>query len=188
MDEQSMMNQEQAVMMGRTAFMAQDNPMNTLLLEKLDTERLLQKTELSLQGLDSDENGKTQQVCRPLLNREGAMNMRRYQEAQVNNVTQMSNFEEEQSRVLTEELALDVATDLLFSKKRYNIDNTHTDLTAIRTIVCDPAFSCNMAAMDNGIKQMLRKTTIESSINVQGQSPKGKGGGVMSMLGMGRKN
>jgi len=49
------------------------------------------------------------------------------------------------------------------------------------------AWSCCMGAMDNGMRQMIKKTSIETTINTQGQGMKSTKGGLGSILGFGRK-
>lgn len=184
-EDSDLMDRQSALMNSRVGYSQQDpNAMNTLLLEKLDVDRLLDKVELDLQGLEYDSKGNLVQVCEPLMNKEGARSVKRMMMAQVNNVNQMSNYEEDQVRVMIEELALDLVEDVIFNKVRYGVKNTDTNLTAIRQIAISPGFAVAMGAMENGLRQMLKKTTVETSVNVQGQTKQsgGKGGGIFGLF------
>ena len=185
MNEQDILNQQNAIAMGRTAYMTQDNNMNTLLLELLNVERILDKVELELQGKEYDENGNIKQVCEPLCNKEGAATVKRLMLSMVNNVVQMSNFEEEQIRVMTIELGCDMVEILTFNKHRFEIKNPKA-MSSIIDVALTNDFACAMGSMDNGMRQMLKKTTMETTINTQGNAMKtGKGGvgGLLKSLG-----
>lgn len=186
MDEQDIMNQQNAIAMGRTAYMTQDTNMNTLLLELLNVDKLLDRIELELQGLEYDEEGKTKVRCEPLCNKEGAANIKRLMLSMVNNVIQMSNFEEEQIRVMTIELGCDLVEVLTFNKVRYGITSPKA-ITSIIDVVLSNDFACAMGSLENGMRQMLKKTTMETTINTQGNQMKAGKGGPLSLLGIGRK-
>jgi len=186
MDEQDIMNQQNAIAMGRTAYMTQDNNMNTLLLELLNVEKLLDKIELELQGLEYNEKGELEQRCEPLCNKEGSATVKRLILSMVNNVVQMSNFEEEQIRVMTIELGNDMVEILTFNKTRFNIKNPKA-ITSIIDVSLTNCFSCAMGSLDNGMRQMLKKTTMETTINTQGNQMKTGKGGIGSLLKLGGK-
>jgi len=185
--QQQSMNQDAALAMGRTAYMTQDNAgINTLLSELTDTEKDIYETELLLQGIKINDKGEQEQACHPLCNKEGAANMIRIMRAQVGNVMQMSNLEEEQIRVMTQELAQDMIEDLTFNKKRYGIIHPKA-VSTIVDLISWKAFACGMQALENGTRRMLRGTTMETTINTQGQAMKTGKGGLGSILGLGRK-
>jgi hypothetical protein len=187
MDEQDIINQQNAIAMGRTAYMTQDNSnMNTLLLELLNVDKLLDRIELELQGLEYDEKGKLVKRCEALCNKEGAANIKRLMLSMVNNVIQMSNFEEEQIRVMTIELGCDLVEVLTFNKVRYEITSPKA-ITSIIDVVLSNDFACAMGSLENGMRQMLKKTTMETTINTQGNQMKAGKGGIGSLLGLGRK-
>ena len=192
MDEQQFaqqgMNQDAAVMMGRTAMMTQDTgEYNSLLSQLLDIQKDIAETELNLQGLRTNEEGKIEQYAEPKLNKLGAANVIMLMKSMVSQVTAMSNFEEEQVRVLTIELGDDLIEHLTFNKLRYNMTAPKA-LADIENIITNKAFSVGMMAKDNGLRQLLRKNIMETTINAQGNPMKGgKGGGIGSLLGLGRK-
>lgn len=189
MDEQDIMNQQSALAMGRTAYMNQDSTgINTLLNDLTNVDVVIDEVELLLQGKSiNPETGKEEQTCTPLLNKEGAANMRRFMKSLTSRIVLMSNLEEEQIRIMTLELGYDMVEDLTFNKVRYEIKHPKAIATII-DLVLDNAFACAMSAMENGTRKMLRGTTMETTINTQGQSLKtGKGGGLGSIFGLGRK-
>jgi len=103
----------------------------------------------------------------------------------VNNVVQMSNFEEEQIRVMTIELGCDLVEILTFNKVRFEIKSPKA-ITSIIDVAVTNSFACAMGSMDNGMRQMLKKTTMETTINTQGnQMRAGKGGigGILKGIG-----
>lgn len=181
MDEQDILNQQNAIAMGRTAYMTQGNDMNTLLLELLNVEKLLDKIELELQGKEYDEEGKLSQACEALCNREGAATVKRLMLSMVNNVVQMSNFEEEQIRVMTMELGCDMVEILTFNKEKFEIRNKKA-ITSIIDVALTNNFACAMGSLENGMRQMLKKTTMETTINTQGNAMKTGKGGIGGIL------
>ena len=186
MDEQSMMNQDQAIMMGRTSYASQDNSgISTLLSQLTNVEPDIREIELLLQGKIMNK-GKIEQVSNPLCNKEGAFNMTRMMRAMVSQVMLMSNLEEEQVRVMAEELGYDVVEDLTFNKVRYEIIQPRAISTIVNIIVMK-SIECGMSAMDNGTRQMLKKSIIETTINTQGTGMKAGKGGIGALLGLGRK-
>ena len=190
MDEQDMMNQQAALAMGRTAYMGQDTQgINTLLNDLTNVDIVLDEVELILQGQVIDtETGKPKQVSEPLLNREGAARMRTLMRALTSRIVLMSNYEEQQVRVMTIELGNDLVEILTFNKVAYEMKHPKA-LAIIEQLVISTAFACAMSAMENGTRKMLRGTTMETTINTQGQSLKtGKGGGLGSLIGLGRKS
>ena len=184
MEEQDIMNQQNAIAMGRTAYMTQDNNMNTLLLELLNVDKLLDKIELELQGLEYDSEGKLNKACSPLCNKEGAATIKRLMLSMVNNVVQMSNFEEEQIRRMTIELGCDMVEILTFNKQRFAIVNPKA-ITSIIDVTLTNDFACAMGSLENGMRQMLKKTTMETTINTQGNQMKTGKGGIGSLLKLG---
>lgn len=181
MDEQDIMNQQNAITMGRTAYMTQENNMNTLLLELLDVDKLLDKIELELQGLERDQEGNLKEVCQPLCNKEGAATVKRLMLSMVNNVVQMSNFEEEQIRVMTIELGCDMVEVLTFNRHKFQINNRKA-ITSIIDVALTNNFACAMGSLENGMRQMLKKTTMETTINTQGNAMKSGKGGIGGMV------
>jgi hypothetical protein len=182
MEEQDIMNQQNAIAMGRTAYMTQENNMNTLLLELLNVENLLNKIELELQGKEETETGEIKKVCEALCNKEGAATVKRLMLSMVNNVVQMSNFEEEQIRVMTIELGCDMVEILTFNKHNFEITNRKA-ISSIINVALTNDFACAMGSLENGMRQMLKKTTMETTINTQGNSMRGgKGGGAGGLI------
>lgn len=181
LSEQDILNQQNAIAMGRTAYMTQDNNMNTLLLELLNVERLLDKIELELQGKEYNEEGKLEVVCEPLCNKEGAATVKRLMLSMVNNIVQMSNFEEEQIRVMTIELGCDMVEILTFNKHKFEIHNPKA-ISSIIDVALTNDFACAMGSLENGMRQMLKKTTMETTINTQGNQMKSGKGGIGGIL------
>ena len=181
LSEQDILNQQNAIGMARTAYMTQDTNMNTLLLELLNVKELLDKIELELQGKEYDENGSLKEVCEPLCNKEGAATVKRLMLSMVNNVVQMSNFEEEQIRVMTIELGCDLVEILTFNKVRFEIESPKA-ITSIIDVAVTNSFACAMGSMDNGMRQMLKKTTMETTINTQGNQMRAGKGGIGGIL------
>lgn len=189
MDEQEQMDIDRAMMMAKIGYQTQDiSGVNTLLKELTDVEPHIIRVEQLLQGQGLDENGNIVTVCEPLCNKEGAANMGRMMRAMVSQVMLMSNLEEDQIRVMAEELGYDVVEDLTFNKVRYGIIYPRA-MATITDIVTMSAMECGMSALNNGTRQMLRKSIMETTINTQGQGISGgkKGGGVLGLLGIGRK-
>ena len=181
------MNQDAAIMMGRTAMMTQDSQeYNSLLSQLLDIQKDISEIELNLQGLRTNEEGNIEQYTEPKLNKIGAANIIQLMRSMVSQVTAMSNFEEEQVRVLTIELGDDLVEHLVFNKLRYNMTAPKA-LADIENIVTNKAFAVGMMAKDNGLRQLLRKNIMETTINAQGNSMKSGKGGIGALLGMGRK-
>lgn len=189
MDEQGMMNHEAAVTMGRTAYMVQNNnEYDSLLKDLLDVQKEIYEIELNLQGLRINDEGNIEQYTEPKCNQIGAVNIVMLMKSMISNVVSMSNFEEDQIRILTIELGDDLVENLTFNKVRYEIKHPKA-ISDIVDIVTIKAFACGMMAKDNGLRLMLRKNMMESTINTQGQGIKsGKGGGLGAILGLGRKN
>lgn len=187
MDEQSMMNQDQAFTAGRTAYMSQDNAgINTLLSELTDVEPILEDVKMQLLGQSYDNEGNPIKSSDPLCNKEGAYNILRMMRPMVSKVMLMSNLEEDQIRIMTEELGYDVVEDLTFNKVRYEIKHPKA-ITTIANLVVMIALEAGFSAKDNGTRKMLRGTTMETTINTQGQQMKTGKGGLGSILGLGRK-
>jgi hypothetical protein len=189
MDPQTeLIQQDQAITMGRAAYINQDNSgINTLLNDLTNVELDIEEVELLLQGMRLDPAGKEIKMCEPLCNKEGSSNVTRLMRAMVGRITLMSNFEEDQIRILIEELANDMVEDLTFNKVRYGITYPKA-ITTIVDLVSMKCFACGMSAKDNGTRKMLRGTTMETTINTQGAGLQTrKGGGIGSLLGLGRK-
>jgi hypothetical protein len=191
MDEQQFaqqgMNQDAAIMMGRTAMMTQDSQeYSSLLSQLLDIQKDISEIELNLQGLRTNDEGKIEQYTEPKLNKVGAANIIQLMRSMVSQVTAMSNFEEEQVRVLTIELGDDLVEHLTFNKLRYNMTAPKA-LADIENIVTNKAFAVAMMAKDNGLRQLLRKNIMETTINAQGNSIKSGKGGIGALLGMGKR-
>lgn len=186
MDEQQQMDQDRAIMMGRQAYAMQDNAgINTLLNDLTNVDPDIQEVEYLLQGKRMGKKG-LEEYCDPLCNKEGAANCTRLMRAMVGRIMLMSNLEEDQIRILTQELGFDIVEDLTFNKVRYEIKYPKA-ISTIVDLITMKAFACGMSAMDNGTRKMLRGTTMETTINTQGQGISGKKGGVMGLLGLGRK-
>jgi predicted hydrocarbon binding protein len=188
MDEKEMMNYQAAAVMGRTAYMTgQNNEINTLLSELTNPEQDIYEVELSLKGVEIDENGNKKQVSEPLLNDKGVANMIKLMRSMVSRVMYMSNLEEDQIRIMTQELGEQIVSDLVFHKVEYQIKDFN-DMTTIRTIITYKAFESGMAALENGFRRFLKSGIVETTINTQGNPMKGgKGGGLGSLLGFGKK-
>lgn len=185
MDEQAMMASDQAMMMGRTAYMTQTQDYDSLLKDLTDVQKDIWETELSLQGLRQNDEGKIEVYNEPKCNKIGAASIIQLMKAMVSTVTSMSNFEEDQVRVLTIELGDDLVENLTFNRIRYNIIHPKA-IADIVDIVTMKAFSVGMMAKDNGLRQLLRKNIMETTINTQGQGLKmGKSGGIKGLLGLG---
>lgn len=189
MDEQqfqSVMNQQdQALMMGRTAYMQQSNENESLLRDLTDVQKDISETELSLQGLRLNDEGVIESYNEPKCNKIGAASIIQLMKAMVSTVTAMSNFEEDQIRILVIELGDDLVENLTFNKVRYEIVHEKA-ISDIVDIVCDKAFSVGMMAKDNGLRQLLRKNIMETTINAQGSNMKMGKGGLGSILGLGK--
>lgn len=187
MDEQEAFNQQAGLMMGRSAYQVSgSNEINSLLSELTDPEKEIYEVELSLKGLEVNEDGKKVRVTTPLLNDKGAANMIRLMRSMLNRVTYVSNLEEEDIRALVVELAYAIQDDLIMHKKDYEIRDT-TDMTTIRTIITYKAFEAGMSALDNGFRRFLKQGIVETTINTQGNQIKAGKGGIGSILGMGKK-
>lgn len=186
--ETNMYNRDAAMQMGRTAYMVNDkNELNTLLNDLTDVEPDIKEVEELLQGKKVNVLGEVTQTCEPLCNSEGAANMVRLMKAMVGRITLMSNFEDEQVRIMVEELGADIIEDLTFNKVRYEIKHPKA-ISTIVDLVLMKAFACGMSAMENGTRRMLRGTTMETTINTQGMGMGGKkSGGLGSILGLGTK-
>jgi hypothetical protein len=186
MDDQDMMNQQAAVQMARANYQSMDNnSINTLLAELTDVDTSIDEIELLLQG-KIIKNGEEVVTCEPLCNKEGAANMRRFLKAFVSRIMLMSNFEDEQIRRITEEIGYDVIEDLTYNKLRYGIKHPKA-IATISDLVINNGFACLMSALENGLRKMLRSTTVETTINTQGQGVKSGKGGIGALLGLGRK-
>jgi len=187
MEEQDMLNQQAGIMMGRSAYqVSSSSEINSLLSELTDPEKEIYEVELSLKGLEINEDGKKERVTQPLLNDKGVANMIRLMRAMLNRVTYVSNLQEEDIRALVVQLAYAVQDDLIMHKKDYDIKDT-TDMTTIRTIITYKAFEAGMSALDNGFRRFLKTGIVETTINTQGNQMKTGKGGIGSILGLGKK-
>ncbi len=192
MDEQAFaqqsMNQDAAMIMGRSAYMNQDDrALNTLLNDLTDVDTVLDSMELLLQGVKIDPtNGTPRQVAEPLCNHIGAANSIRQLRSLLTRVVLMSNFEEEQVRVITQEIGFDMVEDLTFNRIRYGIIHPKAISTIINLTLTN-GFANAMSAMDNGTRQMLKKAVIETTVNAQGNQMKAGKGGIGSLFGFGKK-
>lgn len=185
-DELDLMNQQAAVNMGRASYMSQDTSINTLLSELTNPEQQIYEVELSLKGLALNEKGEKIKVSEPLLNDEGVANMIRHIRSMVNRTMFMSNITEEQVSQLTIELGWVISTDLIRNKVRYEVIDKNR--STIVSIILYPSFESANAALENGFRRFLKSGIIETTINTQGNQIKGgKGGGVMGLLGLGKK-
>jgi hypothetical protein len=188
MDEQDILNQQIGAQMSRAGYsVTSNNEINSLLSELTNPEQEIYEVEKSLKGIDIDENGKEIRKTEPLLNNKGVANMIRLMRSMLNRVMFMSNLEEIDVRNLVMELSYQIQDDLIMHKKDYDIKDV-TDMTTIRTIISYKAFEAGMTALDNGFRRFLKQGIIETTINTQGQGLKtGKGGGIGSILGLGKK-
>jgi len=189
MDEmQQQFNNEAALTMARTGYMNQNtNEINSLLSELTNPEQQIYEVELSLKGLGQDSEGKQIRVSEPLLNDEGVANMIRLIRSMVSRVMFVSNLTEEQIGKLTVELGWLISKDLVMNKLKYNVKEK--DRSTIVTIILYPSFQSGNAALENGFRRFLKSGIIETTINTQGQGmgKTSKGGGISSLLGLGRK-
>jgi hypothetical protein len=183
--EMDLINQQAGLSMAaRTAYMTDQSEINSLLAELTNPEQDIYEVELSLKGVEVNSKGEKIQVTEPLMNDKGVANMLRLMRAMVSRVMFMSNFDDEQVRVLTRELGEEIVKDLVFHKVDYGIKD-FTQMTTIRTIVTYKAFESGMAALDNGFRRFLKSGIIETTINTQGNQLKsGKGGGIGGIMGL----
>lgn len=189
MSETDMLNQQSALRMGLANYSNTNNDgINTLLNDLTNVTGDIDEVELLLQGKRVGLKGQEEVVCEALCNKEGAVNMARLMRSMVGRIMLMSNLEEDQIRLLTEELGYDIVEDLTLNKVRYGIIHPKA-MSSIVDLVLTKCFSCGMSAMENGTRRMLRGTTMETTINTQGNSIKGGkgGGGIMGLLGVGKK-
>lgn len=187
MTEQEAMNQQAALRMGMANYQnTNSDGINTLLNDLTNVDNDILEAELLIQGKRLNMKGEEELVCQPLCNKEGAINMGIFMRSMVGRIMLMSNLEEDQIRILAEELGDNIIMDLTLNKKKYGITDTN-NISKIRSIINWKAFSCAMSAMENGTRRMLRGTTMETTINTQGNAMKaGKGSGIMGLL-TGRK-
>ena len=188
MDEQEAMNQSAAFQMARANYMSgSSNDINSLLEKLTNPELQIQEVELRLKGKKINEKGEEVQVSEPLLNDEGVANMIVLIRSMVNQVMFMSNLTEEQVAKLTEELGWDIIKDLINNKIKYEVKEHNR--SKIVSIILYPSYESANSALENGFRRFLKSGIIETTINTQGNpmGKQGKGGGVMGLLGLGRK-
>jgi hypothetical protein len=184
-EESDLMNQQAALNMARSNYMANDNNINTLLSELTDPDKQIYEIELRLKGKAQNELGEIVKVSEPLLNEEGVANMVRLVQSMVSRVMFMSNLTDEQVGKLTIELGWVISTDLIRNKIKYNVKDK--DRSTIVTLILYPSFESANAALENGFRRFLKSGIIETTINTQGNPMKSGKGGIGSLLGIGRK-
>lgn len=183
MDEQQLMNEQNAFQMARTNYMNSDpNGLNSLLSELTNPEQDIYEVELSLKGMEIDSKGNKVKVSEPLLNDKGVANMIRLMRSMVSRVMFMSNLEDDQIRILTQELGESIVSDLVMHKVEYEIKDFES-MTTIRTIVTYKAFESGMSALENGFRRFLKSGIIETTISTQGNQMKGGKGGPLQGIG-----
>lgn len=187
MTDQEAMNQQAAFQMARANYMSgTSNDLNSLLEKLTNPEQQIMEVELRLKGKRINDDGKEEQVSEPLMNDEGVANMIILIRSMVNQVMFMSNLTDEQIAKLTEELGWDIIKDLINNKIKYNVANHNR--SKIVSIILYPSYESGNSALENGFRRFLKSGIIETTINTQGNPMKaGKGGGVMGLLGLGRK-
>jgi len=188
MDEQDMMNQQLAGQMARANYMSgSSNDINSLLEKLTNPENAIGEIELRLKGKKINEKGEEVQVSEPLMNDEGVANMIVLVRSMVNQVMFMSNLTEEQISNLIMELGWDIIKDLINNKKKYEVKEHNR--SKIVSIILYPSYEAANSALENGFRRFLKSGIIETTINTQGNpvGKTGKGGGVMGLLGLGRK-
>jgi len=184
-DTERYIQQEAAYKLGQTSYMQQSNSeLNSLLAELTDPEQELEELELSLKG-QKIEKGKAITVTEPLLNNKGVANMLRFTKSMVSKVMYMSNLEEDQIRIMTIELGMEIIVDLVMHRLDYEIKD-FSKMSTIRTLVTYKAFEAGMSSLENGHRKFLKNSLIETTIHTEGQMS-GKKGALSSLLNLGRK-
>jgi len=187
MDEQTALNQETAAMMARTAYMSQENQgINSLLSDLLDTQRDIKDVEMRLRGQDYDEKGEIIQVVEPLMNDEGIYHVITQLTGLVSKVVYMSDLEEEQIRIMVYETLADLNSQLTINKLKWGLKTPLVHSTII-DVVLNKSMAGGFSALNNGMKKLVRGVSVETTINTQGQGIKSGKGGLGSILSLGRK-
>lgn len=130
--------------------------------------------ELSLKGKMIDGEGNVIEFGEPLCNDKGVASVVRTVKAMCQQVTILSNLEDDDIRKMVLYLGETLIGDLVFNKHKYDIktDRARSQITLIATAT---AFTAGMRALENGERRLLKGGIQETTIKTDMTGNKGKG-------------
>lgn len=130
----------------------------------------LHKLELSLRSMRADADGNPVQTGEPLMNNLGITRMLGHAQSLINQVTIMSNLDEDDISALVKNAGDAIIIDLMVNKRPYGIlEPVNATRRVIWTMLVNSSYICMRRAFNGDDKRFWKGSTQEITTNVGGQ-------------------
>jgi hypothetical protein len=169
--------------------MVTSSPINnygSTVLMLTDPDREVHRLELSLRGFAINDQGNEQQVSEPLMNDQGVNSIISHVRSIVNQVTIMSDLEENHIYQQIDFLGDTIIKDLLVNHAKYNC-KPPVIRDKIHQLVTTTAFICIRRSLQAGERKGIYRSIQEITTKVSQDQARAKGSFFSNVLGWGKK-